>query len=220
MFDNPVITWTLTAVLLLGASQNILQALSSHEVRGRVNNSLHAIMNTIMAAMLWNLLSSTMLAQILILAGAALWFLIQAVARPQSAVCKSKKSRIKSLYHSLTMTGGALMVVMMGRVTVPGPRTAPPDATSTSLGHHDHSMAVPPLSLNDGSAAHLSGLALLLTILFGAAAVVFIILLLRFQAVMNALHLPAGQRLHTSAVQGFEAVGAAVMAFMFAAMSG
>ena len=220
VFDNSVITWTLTSALLLAASHNVLQALRSDQLTGRVNNSLHAVMNTVMAAMLWNLLPSTMLAQILILAGAALWFLIQAVAQPQSALCTSKKGRIKCLYHSLSMAGAALMVAMMGDVARPGARNVLPDVSSMPAGHHAHTMPAPPLITSAGAAAHPSELGLLLALLFGAAAVIFMILLLRFQTAGNALNLAAGQRLYTTAGQGFEALGAAVMALMFAAMTG
>lgn len=220
MYDNPVIIWTLTAALLLGASYNVLQALNSHHVTGRINNSLHAIMSTLMAAMLWNLLTSTMLVQILILGGAALWFLIQAVARPQSGLRASKRSRIKSLYHSFTMSGATLMVAMMGHVTGLNTMTDTSIPAPMSVGHHDHSAAaLPPLPTTVGQATS-SQLALLLTIVFGAAAIVLFILLLGSQMVSNPLRMLAKQRLYISTGHGVEVLGAAVMAIMFATMAG
>ena len=72
-------------------------------------------MNVLMAAMLWNLVPSTMLAQIAVLAGAALWFVIQAVARPEFKIlCAGSQDRLKCVYHSLTMAGAALMIANDG----------------------------------------------------------------------------------------------------------
>ena len=108
MFNIPAITWTLTVVLLLSGSYHLLQAAKPHQLTDRVNNTLHALMNILMAAMLWNLAPSTMLAQIAVLAGAALWFVIQAVARPEfKMLCAGSQGRLKCVYHSLTMAGAA-----------------------------------------------------------------------------------------------------------------
>ena len=99
-----------------------LEAISSHHLADRVNESLHALMNVLMAAMLWNLAPSTMLAQIAVLAGAALWFVFQAVARPEfKMLCAGSQGRLKCVYHSLTMAAAALMIAMMGQATTHGP---------------------------------------------------------------------------------------------------
>ena len=121
MFNVPAITWTLTAVLLFSGSYHLLQAARSRHLTDRANNALHALMNVLMAAMLWNLVPSTMLAQIAVLTGAALWFVIQAVARPEFKIlCAGSQGRLKCVYHSLTMAGAALMVAMMGLAPAPG----------------------------------------------------------------------------------------------------
>ena len=111
VFNTPAITWTLTAVLLLGGSYYLFQAARSRHLTDRVNNTLHALMNILMAAMLWNLAPSTVLAQVAVLAGAALWFVIQAVAQPEfKMLCAGSQGRLKCVYHSLTMAGAALMI--------------------------------------------------------------------------------------------------------------
>ena len=51
VFSNPVITWTLTAILLFSASHQILQATNPRQRKDQINNSLHALMHTLMAAM-------------------------------------------------------------------------------------------------------------------------------------------------------------------------
>jgi hypothetical protein len=130
VFNIPAITWTLTAVLLAGGTYHLWQAFRSRHLTDRVNNSLHALMNALMAAMLWNLAPSTVLAQIGLLAGAALWFVIQAVARPEFKIlCAGTQGRLKCAYHALTMTGAALMITMMTHPTTgPGPADADADA--------------------------------------------------------------------------------------------
>ena len=52
VFNIPAITWTLTAVLLLSGSYHLLQAARSRRATDRANESLHALMNLLMAAML------------------------------------------------------------------------------------------------------------------------------------------------------------------------
>ena len=95
MFNIPALTWTLTAVLLLSGSYHALQAARSQKLTDRVNKGLHALMNALMAAMLWNLAPSTMLAQIGLLTGAALWFVIQAVVRPEfKTLCGGSQGRL------------------------------------------------------------------------------------------------------------------------------
>lgn len=211
MFDLPVITWTLTTVLFLSGGYFLLQATSSHQFTDRVNNSLHALMSVLMASMLWNLGASIMLAQIIVLTGAALWFLLQAVARPElKTLCAGRDSRIKCLYHSLTMVGAALMVtIMMGHATA---GQGPPPAGGIVMSHH----AMPTAA---AATLHSSpNLAILLTGFFGVAAVVFMVLLLRSRVTKATPH-PVVSRLAVRAGHGAEALGAAVMTLMFAAMS-
>ncbi len=218
MFNIPAITWTLTAVLLLSGSYHLLQAAKPHHLTDRVNNTLHALMNILMAAMLWNLAPATVLAQIAVLAGAALWFVIQAVARPEfKMLCAGSQGRLKCVYHSLTMAGAALMVVMMmGHVTTVGHVAVP--AGGMPLAHAHHGVTAAP-STAAATLDHLPDLAIPLTVFFGAAALVFIVLLLRFQAKKSTFRSKAAPKFSIRAEHGLEAAGAAVMALMFATMA-
>jgi len=66
---------------------------------------------------------------------------------------------------------------------------------------------------------HLPDLAILLTVFFGAAAVVFIVLLLRYRVTKPTLANTRAPKLALRAEHGLEALGAAVMALMVATMS-
>ncbi|WP_255770766.1 DUF5134 domain-containing protein [Pseudarthrobacter sulfonivorans] len=215
MFNIPAITWALTAILLLCGSYHFLQAIRSRRRADRINQGLHGLMNVLMAAMLWNLAPSTMLAQIAVLAGAALWFVIQAIARPElKAFCAGSQGRIKCIYHSLSMAGAAVMIAMMGLAT-----TGHSPSHSLAMPNSHHAMA----AANPGPAAatldHAPGLAFLLTVLFGAAAAVFMVLLVRRRTTKTAIRHATASRLAIRAEHGLEALGAAVMALMFATMS-
>ncbi|WP_307486486.1 DUF5134 domain-containing protein [Pseudarthrobacter sulfonivorans] len=218
VFNDPAVTWTLTAVLLLCASHYLLQAARSRHLTDQVNKGLHALMTVLMAAMLWNLVPSTMLAQIAVLAGAALWFVIQAVARPEFKIlCAGSQDRLKCVYHSLTMAGAALMLAMMARAPGTGQEIVPAAASSTPHAHH----ALAPGVQNPVASGldHLSTLAMPLTVFFGTAAVVFLLLLLRRRAAEPAARGRTAPQHSVRADHGREALGAAVMALMFATMS-
>lgn len=215
VFNNPAITWTLTVILLLSGSYHFLQAAKPHQFTDRINNGLHALMNILMAAMLWNLASSTLLAQIAVLAGAALWFIIQAVARPEfKTLCAGHQGRLRCLYHSFSMASAAVMLAMMGQVTA---GNVP--ATGMVMSHAHHSLASAAPSAATVTFDHSLGLAILLTVAFGAAMVVFVLLLLRRRVANAALRNAAASRLSVRAEYGLEAFGAAAMAMMFATMS-
>ncbi|MFP3463352.1 hypothetical protein R5O87_21160, partial [Arthrobacter globiformis] len=78
-------------------------------------------------AMTWTLTA-------VLLAGGALWFIIQAVARPEyKLLCAGTQGRIKCAYHALTMTGAALMITLM---THPASPTNGQTATPMPAGHH------------------------------------------------------------------------------------
>jgi hypothetical protein len=172
-------------------------------------------MNILMAAMLWNLAPSTMLAQIAVLSGAALWFVIQAVARPEfKLLCAGSQGRLKCLYHGLSMAGAALMITMMTSHMGTGPGTGP--AHAAPLPHAHHAMPQPGPANATAALDYLPGLATPLTIIFATAAVAFIVLLLRNRKMGTAdksapQHSPRNQH-------SVEAAGAAIMAIMFATM--
>jgi hypothetical protein len=221
VFNIPAITWTLTAVLLAGGSYHLWQAARSPHLTDRVNNSLHTLMNALMAAMLWNLAPSTLLAQIGLLTGAALWFVIQAVARPEFKIlCAGTQGRLKCAYHALTMTGAALMITMMTHPTTsPGP--GPADHTSMPMPAAHHAITTTPHTTTTPATpfGHSPAPAILLTLLFGTAAVIFLILLLRRRQATNAPHHPGSPRRSTRTEHALEALGATTMALMYATMT-
>lgn len=218
VFNIPAITWTLTAVLLLSGSYHLLQATRPQHLTAQVNKSLHALMSVLMAAMLWNLMSSILLAQIAVLAGAALWFVIQAVARPEFKVlCAGSQGRLKCFYHSLTMASAALMIAMMG-VTTAGHGIDPAGGISTP-NHTHHAMESAVQGTATTGLGHSPVPAILLTVFFGAAAAVFIVLLLRNRATKASLHNHATPKHSIRAEHGHEALGATIMALMFATMT-
>lgn len=214
MFNIPAITWTLTAVLLLGGSYHLLQATKPQQLTNRVNNTLHALMNILMAAMLWNLAPSTMLAQIAILAGAALWFIIQAVARPEFKIlCAGSPGRLKCLYHSLSMAGAALMITMMTSHTTAGPKHAIP------LSNTHHAVPHPTTTTASAILGYLPNLATPLTIIFATAALVFVALLLRNWKPATTAASKTAPKHSPRKQHSLEALGAAIMALMFATMA-
>jgi hypothetical protein len=219
VFNIPAITWALTAVLLLSGSYHVLQAARSRHLTVQANQSLHALMNILMAVMLWNLAPSTMLAQIAVLAGAALWFVIQAVARPEFKIlCAGTQGRLKCVYHGLTMAGAALMVAMMGQSITAG-GTVPAGPASMSMPSTHHAMAAAAHNPAPATAGPSPALTILPAVFFTAAAVVFLILLLRARLTKNTLQ-PAPARRHSVRTDhGLEALGAAAMALMFGTMS-
>lgn len=218
MFTIPAITWTLTAVLLFGGSYHAVEAIRCHHLADRVNESLHALMNVLMAATLWNLAPSTMLAQIAVLAGAALWFVFQAVARPEfKLLCAGSQGRLKCVYHSLTMAAAALMIAMMGQATTTGQGTVPANGMTMPLPAAQHAVAAAPH--NTAIFDHSPALAILLTMFFGTATVIFLALQLRNRVTKTTPRPSAAARLPNRPEYGLEALGAAVMALMSATMA-
>ncbi|WP_028265742.1 DUF5134 domain-containing protein [Arthrobacter sp. MA-N2] len=228
VFNIPAITWTLTAALLLGGSYHALQAARTRHHTDRVNNILHALMNILMAAMLWNLAPTTLLAQIAVLTGAALWFTIQAVARPEfKTLCTTAQGRLKCAYHALTMAGAALMLALMTHSPTPAPANQKAEATAEGMSMPmpatHHGMTPAQVSTPDTTAAAVAGLshtpALLLTLVFTAAAATFLTLLLhhRRTATTGAHHASARKRI-TRTEHALEALGATAMALMSVAL--
>jgi len=218
VFNIPALTWTLTAVLLAGGSYHLWQAARSHHLTDRVNNTLHALMNALMAAMLWNLAPSTILAQIGLLAAAALWFIIQAVARPEyKLLCAGTQGRIKCAYHALTMAAAALMIAMMTHPTTTGPATATATGHGTGPAAH-HAMTTTPHTTTPATPLdHPPGI--LLTLLFATAALTFLILLARRTTTTHHTATKHSTKHSTRTEHALEALGATTMALMFATMT-
>lgn len=217
VFNNPAITMTLTVVLLLGTSYHFLQAARPHHLTERVNQVLHALMNILMAAMLWNLAPSTILAQIGVLAAAALWFVLQAVARPEfKMMCAGSQSRLKCVYHSATMAAAALMIAMMAH-TASGQSG---DAVKAATSHAHHTMTSQAQTPTAAQLNMSAGPAMLLTLFFTTAALVFLTLLVRQKTAL------LGWSVRSSAIKNanrkghaHEALAAGLMALMFGTMT-
>ena len=221
MFHIPALTWTLTAVLLIAGSYHLAQAVRARHLTDRVNNTLHALMNTLMTAMLWNLGPSTLLAQIAILTAAALWFTLQAVARPEfKLLCAGNQGRLKCAYHSLTMAAAATMIALMTTHT-PTATTTGTGTTTTAAGthtaHHGSAYTATTAAADTTATAALGNTpAIALTLVFAAAATTFLILILRHRTTTTTHH---GRKHPTRTEHALEALGATTMALMFATMT-
>ena len=222
MFHIPALTWTLTAVLLLAGSYHLAQAVRARHLTDRVNNTLHALMNTLMTAMLFNLGPSTLLAQIGLLTAAALWFTLQAVARPEfKLLCAGNQGRLKCAYHALTMAAAATMITLM---TTHTPTTATATGTGTGTGtttagtHTAHYGTTHTATTADTTTTAALGNtpAIALTLVFAAAATTFLTLLILRHRTNTRHH----SRKHSTRTEhALEALGATTMALMFATMT-
>lgn len=220
VFNIPALTWTLTAVLLLGASYNLTQAVRARHLTDRINNTLHALMHTLMAAMLWGLAPATTLAQITLLAGAALWFTLQAVARPQfKLLCNGTPGKLKCAYHSLTMAAAATMITLMTTHTTTSTTTTNNLPNGMPGMHHTttaHTITAPPTAIS--ALGHTP--ALLLTLTFTAAAATFLTLLLRHHHTTKKTNTHQGTHQKTTRTDhALETLSATTMALMFATMT-
>jgi hypothetical protein len=112
------------------------------------------------------------------------------------------------------MAGAAVMIAMMGQATT---GHVPSHAMSLPTAHH--SMAAPPPSVAAATVDHSPGLAILLTVLFGGAAVFFLLLVMRRRTSTTTRRSAPALRLPIRAEHGLEALGAAIMAMMFATMA-
>lgn len=181
---------------------------------GKTNGALHAIMSLSMAAMLWRQGQWVTLATVLLLASGALWFVVQAVARPEfRSLCTGGKDRVRCIYHGISMMAGAYMATVMATPTV-----APSGMTTaaTSHVHHAASTIAPnaPWWIDLGPA--LSGGA----VLFFGAATLFFVVLIAAPSRVEASKAPGKTTLDVllRPALGFEALGAGAMALMFLAM--
>ena len=214
MLDNQIFNWTLTGVLLATGGYHALNAVRAPHFVGKANNALHAIMGLCMAATLWRQGQWATLSAVVLLSSGTLWFVIQAVARPEfRRVCAEKNQRTKCIYHGITMAAGAYMVAAMAPAASAGHLDAP------AAPMHSHHM---PNGINPSAAVSSFDLAPLLhgggIIFFGAAAFIFAVLTARTfkgaprlstQKALRATHRPA---------LGFEALSAGAMAAMYLAM--
>ncbi|HKU35137.1 MAG TPA: DUF5134 domain-containing protein [Paenarthrobacter sp.] len=232
VFEIPAVSWALTAVLSTAGAYHLYLAARARQATDRINEALHALMHAAMAAMIWNLAPAALLAQIGILAAAALWFTLQAIARPEyKLLCTGAQGRITCAYHAATMAAAALMLTMMNTATTgPGTTgtTGMPHMNMGSMGSMD--MGSMPMNHHTTTAAgtgagnplttlftHQSAPALILAILFGTAAITFTTLLLRRQPTTGQAKRHTKHNNRTK--HALEATGAATMALMFATMT-
>jgi len=214
MLDNQIFNWTLTGVLLATAGYHALSAVKAPRLVGKANNALHTIMGLSMATILWRHGQWASLSAVLLLSSGALWFVIQAVARPEfRSVCAEKKERTKCIYHGITMAAGAYMVAAMTPAPMGRPVNSPAAPTPS---HHMASgiqQSIPTSSFD--LAPLLNGGAV---IFFGAAALIFAALIAR--SFKGASQLAGRTTLHAPhrPALGFEALSAGAMAAMYLAM--
>lgn len=215
MLDNHVFNWTLTGILLATAGYHLIKAVKEPRLVRKANNALHTLMGLSMAATLWRSGQSATLPAVLLLSSGTLWFVIQAVARPEfKDVCAGKKERAKCVYHGITMAAGAYMVTAM----TPAPMNGPVNLTAAAT--HSHHMASGiHQSISTSSfdlAALLNGSA---AIFFGSAALIFALLVARsFKGVNGSASQKALRALQQRPALGFEALSAGAMAAMCLAM--
>ncbi|WP_423183789.1 DUF5134 domain-containing protein [Arthrobacter sp. NyZ413] len=242
VFEIPAVSWALTAVLSTAGAYHLYLAARARQATDRINEALHALMHAAMAAMIWNLAPAALLAQIGVLAAAALWFTLQAIARPEyKLLCTGAQGRITCAYHAATMAAAALMLTMMNTPTTgPGTTTSGTGTTATGttgmgttgmphmkMGSMDMgSMPMNHHTTTAGTGAgnpltslftHQGAPALILAILFGAAAITFTTLLLRRQPTTGQAKHHTKHNNRTK--HALEATGAATMALMFATMT-
>ena len=239
MFEIPAVSWALTAVLSAAGAYHLYLAARARQATDRINEALHALMHAAMAAMIWNLAPAALLAQIGVLAAAALWFTLQAIARPEyKLLCTGTQGRITCAYHAATMAAAALMLTMMNTTTSQTATgtgigtTGMPQMSMGSMGsmggmdmgsmpmnHHTTTPAAATSTANPLTAllTHQSAPALILAILFGTAAITFTTLLLRRQPTTG--HGTHGNTHNNRTKHALEATGAATMALMFATMT-
>ncbi|MFC9334328.1 DUF5134 domain-containing protein, partial [Arthrobacter sp. NPDC057009] len=148
---------------------------------------------------------------------AALWFTLQAVARPEfKLLCAGNQGRLKCAYHSLTMAAAATMIALM---TTHTPTTATPTATGTTAAstHATHSAHHGTADTATTTTAALGNTpAIAFTLVFAAAATTFLILILRHRTTTTTHH---GRKHSTRTEHALEALGATTMALMFATMT-
>ncbi|TDF82666.1 DUF5134 domain-containing protein [Arthrobacter terricola] len=234
VFEIPAVSWALTAVLSAAGAYHLYLAARARKVTDRINEVLHALMHAAMAAMIWNLAPAALLAQIGVLAAAALWFTLQAIARPEyKLLCTGTQGRITCAYHAATMAAAAFMLTIMNTTSAGNTATGNTgagnmpqmnmggmvDMGSMPMNHHTTTPAAATSTANPLTAlfAHQSAPALILAILFGTAAITFTTLLLRRQPTTG--HGTHGNTHNNRTKHALEATGAATMALMFATMT-
>ncbi|MFJ4286864.1 DUF5134 domain-containing protein [Paenarthrobacter nicotinovorans] len=212
VFASSTVTWALTAVIVVSVGYYVLRAARSPQLPQRINSMLHALMNSFMAAMLWNVGASVVLAQIAVLAGAAMWFMIQAVAKPQFKLTFACQGKHKSAYHAFTMVAAACMIATMS-LHLHG-STHESESQGRPLGMTHHQVQVTEAnSASNLTVDQLAALALPLAVVFGGAALILI-----FGAVRIYRRRESALRRSACSEHCFEAIGAAAMALMFASL--
>jgi hypothetical protein len=212
--DNQIFNWTLTGLLLVTGTYHAIGVIRTPGLVGKTNSALHTMMSLSMAAILWRQGHWITLGAVLLLTSGALWFIVQAVARPEfKSLCTGGKDRGRCIYHGITMVAGAYMATVMAK-----PVVAPSNmsAAAPTHAHHAASTIAPDATWGIDIGLALSGGAVLF---FAAATLYFVVLIAapsRLEAsktaskmTLNALFRPA---------LGFEALGAGAMALMFLAM--
>lgn len=215
MFDSAATSWAVTAVLLLSVVFHVLRA---RRDRNTIDRGFHALMNLLMAGMLWHFASSTMPLQFIVLLGAMLWFFTKA-AGPHKirTLCAGTQGRIMCGYHSFTMGGAAVMLGLMNS----GNASDHVGSTGSAASSMDASHHVMTDSAQNPGAilgTDFFAVSFLLTVSFGVAAVIFLGLLLGSGLLQGSGRRRSSSKSPIVAEYVNEGVCAVIMALMFATM--
>lgn len=190
------------AWLLLGLAGFHAAHLFTGPAIGRINALLHTLMALAMSAMLLRL-QLPILPQLLLFSGAAVWFVIQASARPELKMCATPGDRLKCLYHAASMAAVVLMLL-------PSTTMGEGMPMSTGIGHHSHIASPnPTLTLTIPDTAYSTA-----TSFFVVVAAVFAWLSLR--GTIGRLRGTRSSAMKAILSPTAEATSAIVMAVMFA----
>ena len=232
MLADEALRWTLAVLLLAATLYSAGQGLTGARPAGRIGSVLHAVMTAAMAFMLVPGGRWPVLPQLLLFAVGAWWFVLQAVRlRPHSRGRWPVFGRAKPLYDAAAMAAMAFMLAArsLWEPTAAGALPPAPDPL-ISAPHHGSAAAVP-AAVPVPAWSTLT--ALVLTVAFALAAVLWAArLLLQLWPGSADRPLPAANRTRragpgTRYCAGFraaadtavEVVGAAALAFMFAALA-
>ncbi|MCX6500612.1 MAG: DUF5134 domain-containing protein [Arthrobacter sp.] len=214
MVGNEAFRWAASAVLLAAALAAVCAAVGpspSSAPAFRIDHGLHALMLTAMALMLHPAWAGPVLPQVLFFVLAAWWFVLRALSRrpasgPASAPADRRRTgdtgRGAMMYHALTMAAMAYMLLA-------GATSSAHPASAAVVAPH-HGAGAPVAGLLPEPAAGADLVPLLLAVMFGLAAILWGVRLIR------QLHSGA-PRSGGSAFQ--DLAGAAVMAVMFASLA-
>lgn len=219
----PFFTIPVSLILAAGTVFHLTKALQGSSWVAQLNSVLHATMALGMLGMVWPNVNLPLLPQLLLFGTASFWFFLQAVSRREFAlVGHSRAGRLNCLYHTGML---AAMVFMLAL-----PHSAGPSEHTTlhvpASGHASHNggaLTVAAPSVPDLSALLPQTTTQVLTVLFAAAALVWLLPMDRALDKLQINRAPAMTRMSfyrpIVLERSFEAGAALTMSLMFASSS-